>query len=214
VPKAGNVRVVDTSVFIGVERGSAPAQAHIAELMRLGELAVSVVTVFELTRGGTTPVHWQRHYAALFGGVALVLPVTQRGAELAAEAARLAGGRVPAPDALIAGTALEHRLSVVTSDADFLRFPGLEVAWVAKAPRAHEPEAAWVASAPEHTAVAARLRAVRRAAGLRGSEVARAAGMARSNYARLEAGRHLPSLATLQRVAAALRVPAVRLLEG
>jgi len=208
------VPVVDTSVFVDAERGSAVARARIAEWQVRGELMVSAVTVFELTRGTRTPPRLLRAYGVLFEREAQVLPVSLLAARLAADLARAVGGAAAAPDALIAGTALAHVLPLATSDADFLRFPGLEVKWVARAPRAQEPEAAWLAASPRRFSVGQRLRAVRRAAGARGSDVARAAGMARSNYARLEAGRHLPSLATLQRVAAALRIPAGRLLEG
>lgn len=55
-------------------------------------------------------------------------------------------------------------------------------------------------------AVGALIRARRLAAGLTAAQVAGAAGMARSNYARLEASRHQPRLDTLRRVAAALGV--------
>lgn len=55
--------------------------------------------------------------------------------------------------------------------------------------------------------VGERVRAIRLAAGRPAAEVARASGMARSNFARLEAGAHEPRLATLRRVAEALRVP-------
>jgi DNA-binding XRE family transcriptional regulator len=55
--------------------------------------------------------------------------------------------------------------------------------------------------------VGERVRALRLAAGRTAADVAEAAGMARSNFARLEAGTHEPRLATLRRVAAALRVP-------
>ncbi len=44
-------------------------------------------------------------------------------------------------------------------------------------------------------------------------EVAAAAGMARSNFARLESSRHEPRLATLRRVAEALAVPLGALVE-
>jgi len=206
------VAVVDTSVFVDAERGSAAAQARITELELAGDLRVSAVTVFELTRGSRTPPRLLRAYHALFGREALVLPVGHLAARFAANLARALGGAPAAPDALIAGTALAHGLPLVTSDADFLRFPGLEVEWVAKPPLARETEAAWATAPAPAGRLAERLRSVRRAAGVRGSEVARAAGMARSNYARLESGRHAPSLATLERVAGALRVPVAALL--
>lgn len=205
------MKVVDTSVFIDAERHHPPAQERIADLLRSGELAVSVVTVFELTCGPRTARERLAHYGELFGREARVLPVTHEGAQLAAEVVRLAGAAVKPPDALIAGTALEHGLAMVASDADFLHLPGLEVEWVPKAPLAHEPVAAYGAMAL-HGAVGAGIRILRESRGLRASEVARAAGMARSNYARLESGRHHPGLRTLARAAAALRVPLAELL--
>lgn len=207
------MRIVDTSVFIDAERRHAPAVERIAELLVRGELAVSAVTVFELTRARTTPRRLLAHYAELFGQEALVLPVTHATAQLAAEAARLAREVLDAPDALIAGTAMEHGAPVVTSGADFRRCPGIILEWVPRAPPAvHEPAAAY-GSQGSPGRIAARLRAARAAMGLRATTVAAAAGMARSNYARVESGRHQPTLGTLQRVAAAIQVPLRELLE-
>jgi DNA-binding XRE family transcriptional regulator len=58
----------------------------------------------------------------------------------------------------------------------------------------------------------ARIRALRLAAGLTQAELARRTGIHRPNIARVEAGRHTPSLETLARVAAALGVPTARVL--
>lgn len=58
------------------------------------------------------------------------------------------------------------------------------------------------------TTVGERVRAIRKAQGRTAMEVAAASGMARSNFARLEAGKHEPRLDTLRRVADALGVPA------
>lgn len=60
--------------------------------------------------------------------------------------------------------------------------------------------------------IGAKVRALRLASGRKASAVAEAAGMARSNYARLEMGRHEPRLATLRRVAEALGQPLEALL--
>jgi len=209
------VRIVDTSVFIDAERLRPAALQRIARLTQADQLAVSVVTVFELNRGPTTPAPLLEHYAELFERAARVLPVSSVAARCAADAARAAPG-IKTPDALIAGTALEHGLAVVTSDADFLRVPGLEVEWVASGPVAHEPRAAWRAApaGPEAPATGARLRALRLAAGRTASEVAAAAGMARSNYSRLETGRHQPATRTLHRAALALGVPLAELLRA
>jgi DNA-binding XRE family transcriptional regulator len=53
----------------------------------------------------------------------------------------------------------------------------------------------------------ARLRELRKAAGLTQAELARRTGIHRPNIARVEAGRHTPSLETLARLAAAIGVP-------
>ncbi len=58
----------------------------------------------------------------------------------------------------------------------------------------------------------ARLRALRLAAGLTQAELARRTGIHRPNIARVEAGRHTPSLETLARIAKAIGVPTTRVL--
>lgn len=60
----------------------------------------------------------------------------------------------------------------------------------------------------------ARLRRLRLAAGLTQAELARRTGIQRPNIARLESGRHTPSLETLGRLASAIGVPAARVLVG
>lgn len=115
------MKLVDTSLFIGYERGEALAAEKIAELLDAGELVVSAVTRYELTCSPSLRSPWREFYRDLFDAVP-VLPVTSVSAALGAEAAARAarGGSVKAPDALIAGVALEHGLPVVTADADFL----------------------------------------------------------------------------------------------
>ena len=61
----------------------------------------------------------------------------------------------------------------------------------------------------------ARLRQLRKAAGLTQAELARRTGIHRPNIARVEAGRHTPSLETLARLATAIGVPTTAvLMEG
>lgn len=62
--------------------------------------------------------------------------------------------------------------------------------------------------------VGSRLRELRKAAGLTQAELARRTGIHRPNIARVEAGRHTPSLDTLARIAAAIGVPATRVLSA
>lgn len=61
-------------------------------------------------------------------------------------------------------------------------------------------------------ALGARLRKLRTAAGLTQAELARRTGIHRPNIARVEAGRHTPSLETLGRLAAAIGVSAMQVL--
>jgi DNA-binding XRE family transcriptional regulator len=61
--------------------------------------------------------------------------------------------------------------------------------------------------------IGARIRALRLASGRTAAAVATAAGMARSNYARLESASHEPRFDTLRRVARALDVPVEALVE-
>ena len=58
----------------------------------------------------------------------------------------------------------------------------------------------------------ARLRELRLEAGLTQAELARRTGIHRPNIARVEAGRHTPSLETLARLATAIGVPTTRVL--
>ncbi|MEM6956111.1 MAG: helix-turn-helix transcriptional regulator [Myxococcota bacterium] len=58
----------------------------------------------------------------------------------------------------------------------------------------------------------ARLRELRLEAGLTQAELARRTGIHRPNIARVEAGRHTPSLETLSRLASAIGVPTTRVL--
>ena len=206
--------LVDTSVWIDAEHGVAPALARLRALTVSREVRVSAVTVHELACGRTTAPTVLARYDTVFPALVPVLPVTLDTARIAARIARGLGPAIATPDALVAATALEHRLPLLTSDAGFRLVPGLEVEWIPRPPVLHEPVAAWAARPPPPAAVGARLRELRRAAGLRACQVAEAAGMARSNYARLEAGRHRPSLATLARAAAALRVPVAELLRA
>lgn len=55
-------------------------------------------------------------------------------------------------------------------------------------------------------AVAQRVREARERQGLRQEDLAEKTGIARSNIARLEQGRHLPTLSTLQKIARALNL--------
>lgn len=70
------------------------------------------------------------------------------------------------------------------------------------------------ATALDGAKVGSRLRELRKAAGLTQAELARRTGIHRPNIARVEAGRHTPSLETLARIAAAIGVSATRVLSA
>ncbi len=69
-------------------------------------------------------------------------------------------------------------------------------------------------SAIDGAKLGARIRELRLAAGLTQAELARRTGIHRPNIARVEAGRHTPSLETLARLAAAIGVPTASVLDG
>lgn len=115
--------LVDTSVFIEIERRSLQALERLDELMDDGLIHVSVVTVVELLASPTLSAGRRRFYADFLAAHAEVVPATAAGAVAGIEAARAAGGG-KAPDFLIAGTALEHGLKVVTADAGLARLLG------------------------------------------------------------------------------------------
>jgi transcriptional regulator with XRE-family HTH domain len=66
---------------------------------------------------------------------------------------------------------------------------------------------------PTPKQIGRRLKALREAAGLSQATVARVARISREYLARLEAGQHDPTVGTLQRLAKALNVPLLRLLD-
>ncbi len=205
------MEILDTSIFIAAERGQVEAARRIARLLAADDLVVSAVTVFELTSGPTTPPALLAAYEALFAERPWVLPVTFRVARVAARLARLAGRTTSSADALIAGAAVDWGLTLVTADSGFLRFPGLRVEVIPAHPVAREEEARYAAPST-FPAAGPRIRALRRASGRSASALAAAAGMARSNWARLESGRHDPGVRTLGRAAAALGVPLASIL--
>jgi len=115
--------LVDTSVFIETERRNLQALERLDELMDDGLVPVSVVTVVELLASPTLSANRRRFYAEFFAAQVEVLPATADAAFAGAAAAHAHGGALPA-DILIAGTALEHGLKVLTADAGLARLLG------------------------------------------------------------------------------------------
>jgi predicted nucleic acid-binding protein len=108
--------LVDTDVFVDHLRGARPLQpgSH--------TLCYSVITRCELFAGS----HTDEQAVALLLAPFRELPVDRAVAERAGRIRRETGVR--APDALIAATALVHRLGLVTRNVrDFERVSGLRV---------------------------------------------------------------------------------------
>lgn len=120
--------VLDTSVFVAGERRGIVRDPDIAG-------CVSVITIEELALGvalaDDPDVRAIRSHTLLAIEDAVEVldvdePIARRcGALIAAQRRR--GRRPKLPDALIAATALERELPVVTQDLDFLAFDGLDV---------------------------------------------------------------------------------------
>jgi predicted nucleic acid-binding protein len=120
--------VADTSVFIAQETGR--------ELGELPEkIAVSVITVAELELGvlrATDPEARARRLSTL-SRVQSIYPLLPIGPEIASCFARIAaaerahGRRLRRHDTWIAATAMHHRATVLTQDADFTSFREVDV---------------------------------------------------------------------------------------
>jgi predicted nucleic acid-binding protein len=115
--------IVDTSVFIETERRNLQALERLNQLMEEGSVVVSAVTVVELLASPTLAAGRKGFYEAVFATQCEVLPVSVEAAFMGVAAAHQNGGGMPA-DILIAGTAIEHGLKVVTFDAGLARLMG------------------------------------------------------------------------------------------
>lgn len=115
--------LVDTSLFIEVERRNLQALERLFDLLEGGGVAVSVVTTVELLASSTLPAAQRRFYEDLLTSEIETLPMTAVGAAAGIDAALRTGGGMPG-DILIAGTAIEHGLKLVTCDADLARMLG------------------------------------------------------------------------------------------
>ena len=83
----------------------------------------------------------------------------------------------------------------------------------------HEAEAAYPyfrgrLSMKRPSEIGRKIKELRETKGLTQDQLARAAGLLRPNLARIEAGKHRPTMDTLEKIAAALKVPVVDLIAG
>ncbi len=122
------VGLIDTSIFIGVERGR-------VDLERLpAEVAVPVPTLAELELGvlqAKDTATLQRRLTTLqFAGSLTPVPIDLRvGRAWAGVIAglRAEGRRAPIKDTWIAATAIANDMVVITQDTDFDHISGVEV---------------------------------------------------------------------------------------
>ncbi len=117
--------IADTSLFIRAERGEPQAVERVERLLS-EKWGIAAVTLYELSCKAGMPAALRDFYADLFA-LATVHPVTREAAEIAEEASAARPRPYRAPDALIAGVAVERGARVVTADSGFPRLPGLEV---------------------------------------------------------------------------------------
>ena len=130
------VLVVDTSVFVALERRRTRQEAVQSLESVEGTIAMAAITASELLAGiflADSPVRRRQREVSverLFDTVA-VLPFDLRVARVHADLwARLSSGgqRIGGNDLQIAATALVHRSSLLTDNLrEFERVPGLEV---------------------------------------------------------------------------------------
>lgn len=119
----------DTDCIIDYLNGKAPEDGPLARALVDGTLAISPVVAFELYYGH--PSGPRRADLDELLTVITILPLTRAAAEIAGlEGARLqaAGTKLPAPDLLIAGTALDRDLPLLTRNIrHFERIRGLRL---------------------------------------------------------------------------------------
>ncbi len=116
------MKLVDTSVLVGVERRDALSLAAIAELLQADELVVSVVAAHELLRSERLPAVWRAFWLD-FLDVVRVLDLSRDSAEAAAALWATRPNRNERPDVgdvLIAGTAEAAGLPLITADTGLL----------------------------------------------------------------------------------------------
>jgi predicted nucleic acid-binding protein len=118
----------DTSIFVALEQGRQMATNT------PGELAISFVTVAELTVGvllASTTVDRARRLETLIKARSLYpMSIDESVAAAWAElrvALRESKRKLPINDSWIAATAIAHRLPLVTRDGDYAGVPGLHV---------------------------------------------------------------------------------------
>ncbi len=120
------VRVLDSSVFIEAQRGSAAARAAVARAVQDGAAVLPSIAVLEFRAGPRVSKRWRAWFEALesaLGVVSLDRGAARAGARVARQMARQ-GRRLGAADGAVVGCgAVRGATVVVTADADFDGLP-------------------------------------------------------------------------------------------
>jgi predicted nucleic acid-binding protein len=126
--------LLDTAIVTAYLRGRPGATALVSPWIVARQVGISVVVYgegIEYLRGFPDPRRWQGTLRALLRQMRvydLTYPILERYADLRRAMRPPHGpGIIGDIDTLIAATALEHGLTVVTIDGDFTRVPGLLV---------------------------------------------------------------------------------------
>lgn len=126
--------LLDTSPLAAYLQSRAPAVHLIHPLIERHEVATSILVYAEVTEyikglpHFTKRHHDLRHLLREVYPYFLTYPILERYAEIRRKLRPPHGkGLIGDIDTLIAATALERNLTVVTSDTDFQRVPGLKV---------------------------------------------------------------------------------------
>jgi len=121
--------IADTDVLIDALRGREPVAGRMAEALRAGSVATTVISAFELLSGARSAREQQR-VAALIGPMA-VLGLDEPAAGVAADLRRhleRSGSAIGMADYLIAGICLARQADLWTRNrAHFERVPNLRL---------------------------------------------------------------------------------------
>ena len=124
--------LVDTGPLVALTKGRGGVEALLRPLMVNDEVATSIVVYGEIIRYFRSLPNYSEHRTKLrqlLQGVSpyqLTYSIMERYADLR-RTLRPLGAMIGDIDTLIAATALEHNLTIVTLDGDFRRVPGLSV---------------------------------------------------------------------------------------
>lgn len=124
----------DTSPLTAYVRGWPEVVRQLSPLIERGEAATSMIVygeIIEFLMGLPSFLGHQQKLNDVLEGVhlhVLTMPIVRRYADLRRQLRRPYGpGVIGDMDTLIAATALERNLTLVTADSDFLRVPGLKI---------------------------------------------------------------------------------------